>query len=170
MIFRYLFIDIIQLILIFKNEFQAVNIFKLINDHISNLINKQDLQLSWINELQIHDDDVTQQNLKSMILFLCCLKVYNQYFIKMINDQLKHSLQANLVWYIDYLQKLYLHYIFKFLQIFHFYFHEIYMIKEVNDLNEWYNAEDELVDWALIKKTFAITSQMKYQSQKIRNM
>jgi len=46
MIFRYLFIDIIQLILIFKNKFQAVNIFKLINDHISNLINKQDLQLS----------------------------------------------------------------------------------------------------------------------------
>ncbi len=51
MIFRYLFIDITQLILIFKNEFQAVNIFKLINNHISNLINKQDLQLSWINEL-----------------------------------------------------------------------------------------------------------------------
>ncbi len=43
MISCYLFIDITQLILIFKNEFQAVNIFKLINDHISNSINKQDL-------------------------------------------------------------------------------------------------------------------------------
>ncbi len=43
MIFYYFFIDITQLILIFKNEFQAVNIFKLINDHILNLINKQDL-------------------------------------------------------------------------------------------------------------------------------
>ncbi len=51
MIFRYLFIDITQLILIFKNEFRTVNIFKLINDHILNSINKQDLQLSWINEL-----------------------------------------------------------------------------------------------------------------------
>jgi len=46
MISRYFFIDITQLILIFKNEFQAVNIFKLINDHILNSINKQDLQLS----------------------------------------------------------------------------------------------------------------------------
>ena len=43
MIFYYFFIDITQLILIFKNEFQAVNIFKLINDYILNLINKQDL-------------------------------------------------------------------------------------------------------------------------------
>ncbi len=50
MISRYLFIDIIQLTFIFKNEFWAVNIFKLINDHISNSINKQNLQLSWINE------------------------------------------------------------------------------------------------------------------------
>ena len=86
MISRYLFIDITQLILIFKNEFQAVNIFKLINNHISNSLNKQDLQLSWFNELQAHDDDITQQNLKSMILFIRCLKVYNQCFIKMIND------------------------------------------------------------------------------------
>ena len=97
MIFYYFFIDIIQLILIFKNEFWAVNIFKLINDHILNSINKQDLQLSWIDELQAHDDDVTQQNLKNMILFLCCLKVYNQCFIKMINDQLKYFLQVSLV-------------------------------------------------------------------------
>ncbi len=59
MIFCYLFIDIIQLILIFKNKFWAVNIFKLINNHISNSINKQDLQLSWIDELWTHDDDVT---------------------------------------------------------------------------------------------------------------
>ncbi len=64
----------------------------------------------------------------------------------MINDQLKHSLQASLTWYINYLQKLHLHYIFKFLQIFHFHFYKIYMIKKVNDLNEWYNAEDELVN------------------------
>ncbi len=42
------------------------------------------------------------------------------------------------------------------------------MIKEVNDLNEWYNAEDELVNWALIKKTSAIASQMRYQSQRIK--
>ncbi len=103
MISRYLFIDIIQLILIFKNDFWAVNIFKLINDHILNSINKQDLQLSWINELQAHDDDVIQQNLKSMIFFLCCLEVYNQCLIKMINDQLRHFLQASLAWYIDYL-------------------------------------------------------------------
>ncbi len=168
MISRYLFIDITQLILIFKNEFQAVNIFKLINDHILNSINKQDLQLSRINELQAHDDDVTQQNFKSMIFFLRCLEVYNQCFIETINDQLKHSLQASLAWYVDYLQKLHLHYIFKSLRIFHFHFHEIHMIKEVNDLNEWYNAEDELVDWALIKKTSAIAFQTKYQSQKIR--
>ncbi len=51
MIFCYFFIDITQLILIFKNEFQAVNIFKLINDHILNSINKQDLQLLQINKL-----------------------------------------------------------------------------------------------------------------------
>ncbi len=86
----------------------------------------------------------------------------------MINDQLRYSLQASLAWYIDYLQKLHLHYIFKFLQIFHFHFHEICMIKEVNDSNKWYNAEDKLVDWALIKKTSAIVSQMKYQSQRVR--
>ncbi len=103
-----------------------------------------------------------------MIFFLRCLEVYNQCLIKTINDQLRHSLQASLAWYIDYLQKFHLHYIFEFLQIFHFHFHEICMIKEVNDLNEWYNAEDELVDWALIKKTSAITSQTKYQSQRIR--
>ncbi len=59
MISCYLFIDIIQLTLIFKNEFWAVNIFKLINDYILNSINKQDLQLSRINELWAHDDDVT---------------------------------------------------------------------------------------------------------------
>ena len=46
MIFCYFFIDIIQLTFIFKNEFQTVNIFKLINNHILNSINKQDLQLS----------------------------------------------------------------------------------------------------------------------------
>jgi len=46
MISRYPFIDITQLILIFKNEFRAVNIFKLINDHISNSLNKQGLRLS----------------------------------------------------------------------------------------------------------------------------
>ncbi len=150
------------------SEFWAVNVFKLINDHISNSINKQDLQLSRIDELRAYDDDITQQNLKNMILFLRCLKVYNQCFIEMINDQLRHSLQASLTWYIDYLQKLHLHYIFEFLRIFHFHFHEIHIVKEVNDLNEWYNAEDELVDWALIKKTSAITFQIKYQSQKIR--
>ncbi len=165
---HYLFIDITQLTFIFKNEFQVINIFKLINDHISNSLNKQDLQLSWFNELQAHDDDVTQQNLKSMILFIRCLEVYNQCFIKMINDQLKHFLQASLTWYIDYLLKLHLHYIFKSLQIFHFHFHEIHMIKEVNDLNEWYNAEDELINQALIKKTSAIVFQTKYQSQRIR--
>ena len=77
-----------------------------------------------------------------MILFLYYLEVYNQCLIEMINDQLKHSLQASLAWYIDYLQKLHLHYIFKFLQIFHFHFHKICMIKEVNNLNEWYDAED----------------------------
>ncbi len=168
MISRYLFIDITQLILIFKNEFQAVNIFKLINNHILNSINKQDLQLSWIDELQAHDDDVTQQNFKSMIFFLRCLEVYNQCLIKIINDQLRYSLQASLTWYIDYLQKLHLYYIFEFLRIFHFHFHKIHMIKEVNDLNEWYNAEDELVDWALIKKTSAIAFQTKYQSQRVR--
>ncbi len=168
MIFCYFFIDITQLILIFKNEFWAVNIFKLIDDYILNLINKQDLQLSWINKLWTHDNDITQQNLKSISFFLRCLKVYNQCFIKMINDQLRYSLQASLAWYIDYLQKFHLHYIFKFLWIFHFHFHEIYMIKEVNDLNEWYNAEDELVNWALIKKTSAIASQTKYQSQRVR--
>ncbi len=162
MIFRYLFIDIIQLTLIFKNEFWAVNIFKLINDHISNLINKQDLRLSWIDELQAHDDDITQQNLKSMILFLRCLEVYNQCLIKTINDQLRHSLQASLAWYIDYLQKLHLHYIFESLRTFHFHFHKIHMIKEVNDSNEWYNAEDELVDQTLIKKTSAIAFQTRY--------
>ncbi len=165
---RYLFIDIIQLTLIFKNEFWAVNIFKLINNHISNSINKQDLQLSWIDKLQAHDDDVTQQNFKSMIFFLCCLEVYNQCLIKTINDQLRHSLQASLAWYINYLQKFYLHYIFKSLWIFHFHFHEIRMIKEVNDSNEWYNAEDELVDQALIKKTSAIAFQTRYQSQRVR--
>ena len=136
MISCYFFIDITQLTLIFKNKFWAINIFKLINDHISNLINKQDLQLSWIDELWVHDDDITQQNLKSMILFLRCLEVYNQCLIKMINDQLKHFLQASLAWYINYLQKLHLHYIFKSLWIFHFHFHEICMIKEVNDLNK----------------------------------
>ncbi len=94
MISCYLFIDIIQLTLIFKNEFWAVNIFKLINDHILNSINKQDLQLSRINELWAHDDDVTQQNLKNMIFFLRCLEVYDQCLIKMINDQLRHSLQV----------------------------------------------------------------------------
>jgi len=46
MISRYFFIDITQLTLIFKNEFRVVNIFKLINDHILNSLNKQDLQLS----------------------------------------------------------------------------------------------------------------------------
>ncbi len=132
----YLFIDITQLTLIFKNEFRVVNIFKLINDHISNSLNKQDLQLLWFNELQAHDDDVTQQNLKNMILFIRCLKVYNQCFIETINDQLRHSLQVSLAWYINYLLKLHLHYIFEFLWIFHFHFHEIHMIKEVNDLNE----------------------------------
>ncbi len=103
-----------------------------------------------------------------MILFLRCLKVYNQCFIKTINDQLKHSLQASLAWYINYLQKLHLHYIFESLRIFYFYFHEICMVKEVNDLNKWYNAEDKLVDRALIKKTSIIAFQTKYQSQKIR--
>ena len=168
MIFCYLFIDITQLTLIFKNEFQVVNIFKLINNHISNSLNKQDLQLSWFNKLQAHDDDITQQNLKSMILFIRCLEVYNQCLIKMINDQLRHSLQSSLAWYINYLLKLHLHYIFESLWIFHFHFHKICMIKEVNDLNEWYNAEDELIDWALIKKTSAIISQMRYQSQRIK--
>ncbi len=86
MIFRYLFIDITQLILIFKNEFQAVNIFKLINNNILNSLNKQDLQLSWFDELQAYDDDITQQNLKSMILFIRCLEVYNQCLIKMIKN------------------------------------------------------------------------------------
>ena len=168
MIFRYLFIDIIQLILIFKNEFWVVNIFKLINDHISNSLNKQDLRLSWFDKLQAHDDDVIQQNLKSMILFIRCLEVYNQCLIETINDQYRHSLQASLAWYIDYLLKLHLHYIFKSLRIFHFYFHEIHIIKEVNDSNEWYNAEDELINQALIKKTSAIASQMRYQSQRVR--
>ncbi len=168
MIFRYLFIDITQLTFIFKNEFWVVNIFKLINDHISNSLNKQDLRLSWFDELRAHDDDITQQNLKSMILFIRCLEVYNQCLIKMINDQLRHSLQASLAWYIDYLLKLHLHYIFESLRIFHFHFHEIHMIKEVNDLNEWYNAEDKLIDQALIKKTSAIVFQTKYQSQRVR--
>ncbi len=162
MISRYLFIDIIQLTLIFKNEFWVINIFKLINDYISNSLNKQDLWLSWFDELRAHDDDVTQQNLKSMILFIRCLEVYNQYLIEMINDQLRHSLQASLAWYINYLLKLHLHYIFESLRIFHFHFHEIHMIKEVNDLNEWYNAKDELINRALIKKTSAIVSQTKY--------
>ncbi len=152
MISRYLFIDITQLILIFKNEFRVVNIFKLINNHISNSLNKQNLQLSWFDELRAHDDDVTQQNLKSMIFFIRCLEVYNQCLIETINNQLRHSLQASLAWYIDYLLKLHLHYIFESLRIFHFHFHEIRMIKEVNDSNEWYNAEDELINQALIKK------------------
>ncbi len=42
------------------------------------------------------------------------------------------------------------------------------MIKEVNDSDEWYNAEDELIDQALIKKTSTIVFQTKYQSQKVR--
>ncbi len=168
MIFRYFFIDITQLTLIFKNEFWAVNIFKLINDYILNSINKQDLQLLWINELQAHDDDITQQNLKIMIFFLRCLEVYNQCFIEIINDQLKHSLQASLAWYINYLQKIHLYYIFKSLWIFHFHFHKICMIKEINNSNKWYNVENKLVNWTLIKKTFAIAFQMRYQSQKIR--
>jgi len=96
MMSRYLFIDITQLTLIFKNEFQAVNIFKLINDHILNSVNKQDLRLTCFDKLQAYDDDINQQNLKSMILFLHCLKVYNQCFIETINDQLRHSLQASL--------------------------------------------------------------------------
>ncbi len=146
MIFRYFFIDIIQLTLIFKNEFWVVNIFKLINNHISNSLNKQDLWLLWFDELQAHDDDITQQNFKNMILFIRYLKVYNQCLIEIINDQLRHSLQASLAWYINYLLKLHLHYIFKSLRIFHFHFHEIHMIKEVNDSNEWYNAEDELIN------------------------
>jgi len=41
MVARYLFIDTIQLVNIFKNKFRAVNIFKLINDHISNSVSKQ---------------------------------------------------------------------------------------------------------------------------------
>ena len=81
---------------------------------------------------------------------------------------MRHSLQASLAWYINYLLKLHLHYIFESLRIFHFHFHEIHMIKEVNDLNEWYNAEDKLIDQTLIKKTSAIISQTKYQSQRIR--
>jgi len=97
MIACYFFIDIIQLINILKNEFQTVNIFKLINDHISNSVSKQDLQLISFNELLAHDDDITQQNLKDMILFLRCLKVYNQCFIEAVNEQLKISLQASLV-------------------------------------------------------------------------
>jgi len=96
MIFRYPFIDITQLILIFKNEFRVVNIFKLINDHISNSLNKQGLRLSRFDKLRAHDDDVTQQNLKSMISFIRCLEVYNQCLIETINDQLRHSLQASL--------------------------------------------------------------------------
>jgi hypothetical protein len=51
MIACYFFIDITQLTLIFKNEFQAVNIFKLINDHILNSVNKQDLRLTRFDEL-----------------------------------------------------------------------------------------------------------------------
>ncbi len=168
MISRYPFIDITQLILIFKNEFRAVNIFKLINDHISNSLNKQGLRLSWSDELRAHDDDVTQQNLKGMIPFIRCLEVYNQCLIETINDQLRHSLQASLAWYVDYLLKLHLHYTFESLRTFHFHFHEIRMIKGVNDSNEWYNAEGELIDRALIKKTSAIVFQTKYQSQRIR--
>jgi hypothetical protein len=74
---RYLFIDITQLINILKNEFQAVNIFKLINDYILNSVSKQDLQLTSFNKLQAHDDNIIQQNFKNMILFLYYLKVYN---------------------------------------------------------------------------------------------
>ena len=37
-----------------------------------------------------------------------------------------------------------------------------------NQKKKKYNAEDELVNWALIKNTSAIASQMKYQSQKVR--
>jgi hypothetical protein len=97
MIAHYLFIDIIQLINILKNEFQAVNIFKLINDHILNSVSKQDLQLTSFNELQAHNDDVIQQNLKDMIFFLCCLEVYNQCLIEAVNEQLKISLQKSLI-------------------------------------------------------------------------
>ncbi len=96
MIARYPFIDIIQLVNIFKNEFRAVNIFKLINDHISNSVSKQGLRITRLGELRAHDDDATQQNLKGMVPFLRCLKVYNQCLIEAINEQLKISLQASL--------------------------------------------------------------------------
>jgi len=51
MIARYPFIDIIQLVNIFKNEFRAVNIFKLVNDHIPNSASKQGSQSSEMLQL-----------------------------------------------------------------------------------------------------------------------
>ncbi len=96
MIARYPFIDIIQLVNIFKNEFRAVNIFKLVNDHISNPVSKQGLRITRFGELRAHDDDATQQNLKGMAPFLRCLEVYNQCLIEAVNEQLKISLQASL--------------------------------------------------------------------------
>jgi len=95
MIARYPFIDTTQLANIFKNDFRAVNIFKLVNDHISNPASKQDLRITRFGELRAHDDDVTQQDLKGMVSFLRCLGVYNQCLIEAVNEQLRHSLQAS---------------------------------------------------------------------------
>jgi hypothetical protein len=81
---------------IFKNDFRAVNIFKLVNDHIPNPASKQDLRITRSGELRAHDDDATQQNLKGMVPFLRCLEVYNQCLIEATNEQLKISLQASL--------------------------------------------------------------------------
>jgi len=168
MVSRYPFIDTTQLALIFKNEFRAVNIFKLVNDHIPNSLNKQGLRLSRSGELRAHDDDATQQDLKGMVPFIRCLGVYNQCLIEAANDQLRHPLQASLAWYVDYLLELHLHYTFESLRTFHFHFHEIRMIKGVNDPDGWYNAGGELAGRALVKKTPAIASQTGYQSQGAR--
>ena len=168
MVARYPFIDTTQLANIFKYEFRAVNIFKLVNDHIPNPASKQSLRLTRSGELRAHDDDATQQDLKGMVPFLRCLGVYNQCLIEAANEQLKIPLQASLAWYVDYLQELHLHYTFESVRTFHFHFHQIRIIKGVNDPDGWYNARGELAARALVKKTPVTTFQTGNQGQRTR--
>lgn len=112
MVARYPFINTAQITLIFKNDFRAVNIFKLVNDHIPNPTNKG-LRLTRAGELRAHEEDAMQQDLKSMVPFLRCIGIYIQCLIEAVNDHLKIPLQASLAWYVDYLEELHLYYTFE---------------------------------------------------------
>lgn len=95
MIARYPLIDTAQVTNIFKIGFRAVDMSKLVNDHIPNPASKC-LRLSRAGEIRALDEDANQQDLNGMVPFLRYITVYKQCLIEAVNGLLKVSLHSSL--------------------------------------------------------------------------